>query len=56
MQWSSLSEFISMGGRGAFVWSSYGVTAALIVLELWLLARRRKQTLQRLRQLQSLEH
>ncbi|MEC5387560.1 heme exporter protein CcmD [Uliginosibacterium sp. H3] len=55
MIWDSFSAFIDMGGRGAFVWGSYGVTFLLIVAELWLLSRRRRDTLQRLRRLQQLE-
>jgi heme exporter protein D len=38
MQWHSLSEFFSMGGRGGFVWGAYG-TFALVVLVEPLLAR-----------------
>ncbi len=55
MQWQSFSEFIAMGGRGFFVWGSYGVSFLLIAAELWLLTRRRKQSLQRLCQLQQIE-
>ena len=38
MQWHSLSEFLSMGGRGGFVWGAYG-SFALVVLFEPLLAR-----------------
>jgi heme exporter protein D len=55
MIWDSFSAFVDMGGRGAFVWGSYGVTLALIVVELWALSRRRKDTLRRLRRLQQLD-
>ncbi|MDP5239206.1 heme exporter protein CcmD [Uliginosibacterium sp. 31-16] len=55
MQWQSFSEFIAMGGRGFFVWGSYGVSFLLIAAELWLLHQRRKQSLQRLCQLQQIE-
>ncbi|PLK49316.1 heme exporter protein CcmD [Uliginosibacterium sp. TH139] len=55
MVWQSFSDFIDMGGRGAFVWGSYGVSCALIALELWLLRQRRRQSLRRLLQLQQLE-
>ncbi|MDB5813121.1 MAG: ccmD [Rhodocyclales bacterium] len=54
MNWDSLSAFIDMGGRGAFVWGSYGVTLALIVAELWTLSQRRRDTLRRLSRLQQL--
>jgi heme exporter protein D len=37
MNWA---EFFSMGGRGAFVWGSFGVFALGIVLELVLLRAR----------------
>ncbi|HSD39219.1 MAG TPA: heme exporter protein CcmD [Rhodocyclaceae bacterium] len=55
MIWDSFSAFIDMGGRGAFVWGSYGVTLLLIVVELWALSRRRKDTLRRLLRLQQLD-
>lgn len=48
MQWESWSAFWSMGGAGFFVWGSYGLTFALIVLELIVVLRRRKQTALRL--------
>ncbi|MFT3734231.1 MAG: heme exporter protein CcmD [Rhodocyclaceae bacterium] len=55
MNWDSLSAFLDMGGRGAFVWGSYGATFVLIAVELWLLGKRRRNTLQRLKRLQQLE-
>jgi heme exporter protein D len=55
MNWGSFAAFIDMGGRGAFVWGSYGVTLALIVAELWALSRRRRDTLRRLLRLQQLD-
>ena len=55
MMWASVSEFLSMGGRGFYVWGSYGLTFLLIAVELWLLARRRRSSLTRLRQLQQLD-
>ncbi len=39
VNWGGVSEFIAMGGYGAFVWGSYGVTALCIGVEVWLLAR-----------------
>ena len=42
MKWGSLSAFIAMGGYGFYVWGSYFVTVAAIVIEIWaLLARHR---------------
>ena len=55
MNWNSLSAFIDMGGRGAFVWGSYGVTFLLVVAELWALSRRRKDVLRRLARLQQID-
>jgi hypothetical protein len=33
MHWNSLGSFLAMGGYGLYVWGSFGVTAALLVLE-----------------------
>ncbi len=43
MSWGSFSEFLAMGGYGAFVWGSYGVAALCISLEVWLVRRREKK-------------
>ncbi len=48
MQWASWSAFWDMGGAAFFVWGSYGLTFALIALELVLVFKRRKDTLDRL--------
>jgi heme exporter protein D len=40
MTWSSVGDFLAMGGYGAFVWGSYAVTALVVVVELALLAHR----------------
>ena len=43
MHWNSLSEFINMGGYGAYVWGSYLVTFVLLTAEVIALrARKRK--------------
>jgi heme exporter protein D len=43
MHWNSLSEFINMGGYGAYVWGSYLVTFVLLTAEVIMLrARKRK--------------
>ena len=39
MNWANLSEFLSMRGWGLYVWGSYGVTAALMLAEPWLVRR-----------------
>ncbi|MGD9870538.1 MAG: heme exporter protein CcmD [Thauera sp.] len=48
MQWESWSAFWDMGGAAFFVWGSYGLTFALIALELVLVFQRRKDTVVRL--------
>ena len=40
--WSSWSEFVAMGGYGLYVWGSFGVTAAVIALEVWFIGARRR--------------
>ena len=48
MNWGSWSEFLRMGGYGAYVWGSYAVSAGCVVIELWLLrarARRLRRTI-----------
>jgi heme exporter protein D len=34
MIWNSWSDFWAMGGYALYVWGSFGVTAALIVIEM----------------------
>ena len=36
-----MSEFLSMGGYGGYVWGSYGVTLVLLALEVVFLIRRK---------------
>ena len=38
-----MSEFFAMGGYGAYVWSAYGVTFLLLVLELVFLRTRARK-------------
>jgi len=35
MRWESWSEFWFMGGYGFYVWGSMGMTALLLLLEIW---------------------
>lgn len=49
MQWNSASEFFAMGGYGLYVWGSFGITAAVMVIEVLQLSHRRRQTLRNLR-------
>lgn len=43
MNFASFSEFLAMGNHGLYVWTSYGVSLAVLILNvaLPLLARRR---------------
>jgi heme exporter protein D len=43
MNWHSVSEFLAMGGYGPYVWGSYAVTALLMLVEVWLAARRHQE-------------
>jgi heme exporter protein D len=42
MNWSSLSEFLAMGGYGLYVWGSFGMCALVLAVESAALAARRK--------------
>ncbi len=48
MNWASIDEFIAMGGYGFYVWGSYAVTVACIVLELVVIKARRNTALRAL--------
>ena len=43
MHWNSLSEFINMGGYGAYVWGSYLVTFVLLTAEIIALHARKRR-------------
>lgn len=45
MSFSSLSEFIAMGNHGVYVWSSFGITVAILVLNVALPVRARRRYL-----------
>ena len=49
MRWSTWTEFWAMGGYAFYVWGSVGVTALLMLLEVWLARRAHAHTLQWLR-------
>jgi heme exporter protein D len=38
-----MSEFLSMGGYGFYVWGSYAVTFALLAVEVALLIQRKRK-------------
>jgi heme exporter protein D len=49
MQWNSLADFLHMGGYGLYVWGSFGVCAAALVVEQLLLRRRQDAIVRSLR-------
>jgi len=44
-----MSEFFAMNGYGFYVWSSYGVTALAVAVELYALRGRRRAVLEEAR-------
>jgi heme exporter protein D len=50
MDWSSLNEFLAMGGYGLYVWGSFGVCALAMIAEPLLVRYRRQKALQSIRQ------
>lgn len=55
MHWNSLSEFISMGGYGPYVWGSYIVTFVLLTAEIIMLRARKRKLAQSQRVTQIVE-
>lgn len=43
-----MSEFLAMGGYAPYVWSAYGITLAVILLNIWTARRARIRPLERL--------
>ena len=39
-----MSDFLHMGGYAFYVWGSYGVTFALLAVEVVLLVKRKRET------------
>jgi heme exporter protein D len=48
MNWGGVAEFFAMGGYAGYVWGSFGVTAACVVLEIVVLSARRRAALRAL--------
>jgi heme exporter protein CcmD len=40
-------EFLQMGGDAAYVWSAYGITLAVLILNVWLVRAKRRLALRR---------
>lgn len=45
MQWSSVSDFVVMGGYGFYVWGSFGITAICMLSELLVVRHRHVEAL-----------
>jgi heme exporter protein D len=43
-----MSEFLAMGGDASYVWSAYGITLLVILLNIWAARRARVQPLERI--------
>ncbi|BAV33217.1 hemagglutination activity protein [Sulfuricaulis limicola] len=52
MNWT---EFFAMGGYGLYVWSSYGLAALILILNLYLPLRRRQAVRRQLREFMRLK-
>jgi heme exporter protein D len=48
MLWNSAGEFFAMGGYALYVWGSFGVCAAAMIIEPLLVARRNREILRSL--------
>jgi heme exporter protein D len=40
-----------MGGHGAYVWSAYGITLAVLIINVWLVRSKRRLALKRAQEL-----
>jgi len=49
MHWSSLTDFLAMGGYGQYVWGSFLVTAAVMAGEVLALRQRRRRAIAEVR-------
>jgi heme exporter protein D len=38
-----MTQFLAMGGYGGYVWGAYGVTFALLAIEVLLLSKRKRE-------------
>ncbi len=48
MQWHSLEDFLNMGGYAFYVWGSFGITALVVVAEIWQVRAKRREILRNL--------
>lgn len=43
-----MTEFLAMGGHGPYVWSAYGITLFVVLLNIWSARRARMRPLERI--------
>ena len=48
MQWHSIEEFFNMGGYAFYVGGSFGITALVVVAEIWQVRAKRRDILRNL--------
>ena len=46
-----MTEFFLMNGHGAYVWSAYGITLAVLILNVWLARAKHRSAVQRAREI-----
>ncbi|CAM5200183.1 heme exporter protein CcmD [Oligella ureolytica] len=54
MYWQSLSDFLTMGGHGVYVWSVFFLTVLCVAIELGSLAQLKQKTINRFRRIRLL--
>ena len=47
----TVTEFLAMGEHGAYVWSAYGITLAVLIINVWLVRAKRRSALLRAQEL-----
>ena len=50
MIWHSFGDFWAMGGYALYVWGSFGLTFALMALEVWMAGQSQRDALAQLRE------
>lgn len=50
-----MNEFLNMGGYAAYVWSSYGISLVVLILNILLLIRKEKEMIRKIKQLSQRE-
>ena len=53
MNWASWADFWAMGGHALYVWGSFAMCVAAVLLEVLLLAHRRRELIQEINSMTS---